>query len=94
MRVMYGAERAKAVNTTFFISIALDHKLYARASLNFRGRQRYDAAAYGNYEGENQHDLCKLVVLVRMSVANDDGDTDFAVIEPYFDVCDIIATRA
>ena len=63
--------------------------LNARASLNFRGRQRYDAVAYGNYEGENQHDLGKLVVLVRMSVANDDGDTDFTVIEPYFDVCDL-----
>jgi hypothetical protein len=71
MRVMYGAERAKAVNTTFCTSIALDHKLYARASLNFRGRQRYDAVAYGNYEGENQHDLGKLVVRVRMHASSE-----------------------
>jgi hypothetical protein len=59
MRVMYGAETAKSVNTTLFTSITLDHKRYARASLNFRGRQRYGAVAYGSYEGENQHDLGK-----------------------------------
>ena len=85
------AERTStSVSVSFFTSIALDHKLYARAALNFRGVSRYDAVSYGNYEGEYQHDLGKLVALLRLSsVTGKVVDRDFAVIEPFFDVSDL-----